>query len=376
MKFESLTPTKLEEELKIQASQTEIENRDFSEEISSIMNSQPYLIYLHKFPKDKALGSTEQSRSDIIGSTIEYSHLVSSNEADVFRYLEDCANSNDKRNMRMKVLISHIAQKLGVENINDEEGQNKIFKYFNERYENNGYYYHGFNGTFKKSIIENGLNPHTRFWDWEELKEINDILTPAGVGMGMGWGFLNSVDKVSLSDTTESTYRYANVSPEWFAQFVCEGFHIPYNDSNYDKEAFNKKDYPAARKNIELLCKNLMSRKEEDIKARKAYPNITIEEKNKILNFFEKYWKLFAGEESTPKVALVKRASIGRSMNSYDSFDSFKKEMNDKNIKIDSFESEIDSMIHSTEHDAQFKNTIPAEDIKIIDLPDYKKVME
>lgn len=366
----------LYEKLKKDYLTKDIENRDFSSEISSVVNSQPYLVYLHKYPESKSLGSNELSRSDVIGSTIEYSHLVSSNGADVFRYLEDCYNSNNKENIRTNILISHIAKKLDIENINEAEGKNKIFKYFNEHYEKDGYYYHGFNGAFKKSIIENGLNPNTRFWDWNDLKEINNILTPAGIGMGMGWGFLNSVDKVSLSDTTENTYRYAAVSPEWFAQFVCEGFHIPHNDSNYDKKAFNKRDYPAARKNIDLLCESLMSRKDEDIIARKAYPNITAIEKNKILDFFEKYWKIFASKESDPKVALVKRTSINRSMNSYDSFESFKTEMDNRGIEITSLEDAVDLMISSREHDGQFKNTISAEDIKIVDLPDYRKVME
>ena len=211
-----------------------------------------------------------------------------------------------------------------------------------------------------------------RFWNWEELNHIKAICSKAGHAGVLGWADLNSQGKISIADNTDNLYRYSLASPEWFAQFVSDGFHIPANKP-YDKKAFYKRDYSSARKNIELLCEKMMSSSEIDILNKKAYPNITLEEKNEILNFFEKYWKIFANEKSIPKCALIKRFSINRT-NEIKTYKEYCKLAQDLNFDDYSLERAIDFLISSKEHDTQLETNIDFKNILLINLPEYNKI--
>jgi hypothetical protein len=111
------------------------------------------------------------------------------------------------------------------------------------------------------------------------------------------------------------------------SSIIDNGFNIIFRsiDKVVDKKAYYKKDYSAARKNIDLFCDKLMSN-EEDIKAGKKYPNITEEQRESIINFFEKYWELLCNnKDSKPKVALIPKKIVEGNKFLWNNFTDYKK---------------------------------------------------
>jgi hypothetical protein len=112
-----------------------------------------------------------------------------------------------------------------------------------------------------------------------------------------------------------TTYNYARRSPEWFDVFIAEGGKPVYGGrrSFEDVDAFKRRDYTAAKNNIGRYVEL-------------NFPGGKMDEpdKQKIRDFFEKYWKLFAGEDAGPRVALIKKSAKAVSdsvdIRTYDSY--------------------------------------------------------
>jgi|GEM_PF-2558604 len=351
-----------------------LEELSIEERFSHLLNNQETIEQINTF--------SEEHRNRIIGNLIEYMILFPNSETikDYLDSIKEIAPLLEKSNgesyfkrEKIKLLIKYVADSLSLKELEPIESKEKIFQYFLEQFIKNGYYFHSFNGAFEESIRKNGLDTDTRQWNWEELNHIRAICSRAGESRILGWGDLNCQGKISIADETSNIYRYGVASPEWFAQFTSEGWHIPV-EKPYDKKAFYKKDYNSAKNNIIMLCERLMSRSEEDIKARKAYPNITIEEKIEILKFFEKYWSILVTGNSSPKCALIKRSSINKNIGIANSYEEYCKIA--KKLKFDdySLERSIDMLISSIENDTQLQEKISPEDIIIINLPEYSKI--
>lgn len=266
--------------------------------ISNYLNSPNYLELIKTFDLEK--------RGEVIGLTTQYFilHPDGKDADDFVHQLQGINFSGILGNARVtQLLVDSIAKKLGLNNIETDNAKTQIFDYYIENHELNGVYYHGFNGAFESAILTNGLTTNERFWNWKDLDEIRKIGEINGKGMLLGWANINSEGKISFSEVAKNSYRYALASPEWFAQFVSEGFHIPSNP--IQKNAYYRGDYEQARINIEQLCIKMQSSKLEDIQNKKVSPNISDAEKQKILDFFEKYWALFRGANSSPCLALI-----------------------------------------------------------------------
>lgn len=341
-----------------------VEKIQKEEKISFLLNSPNTIEQINRFP--------DESREVIVGEILKFLIIFQDdlNPNDLEKYLIELNGFNNlspdsfnfkKRNVEL--LIKFVAHKLNLLDLNSYESKKAIYEYFTNNCEKNGYYFHSFNGAFEESINKNGLNVQERMWDAEELNHINNIFKRVGLLMVFGWADINCDKKLSIADETKNVYHYGIASPEWFSQFIS-GPHMP---SLCDKKAFYTRNYDSAKNNILMFCKSLMSRSEEDIKAKKSYPNITIEEEVEILNFFEKSWKIFAGEKSIPKCALIKNSSIEKDYSeSYDDF---------LNRKIfNSFEDIIDYIVSSKEHDTQIEENINTRELVIVDLPQYSKI--
>lgn len=329
------------------------------------MNSEKFLGRLHECPD-------EESRAKLIGLAVEYCVLHPDCAGfDTFISVPDLHNLPIKQ--RAALLVRSIAHKLDIAEADIPSADFLIFSYFKENVVKKGYFYHGFNGNFEDEIVKQGLRTKNRLWEWEELYEIAAIGKRAGVGMLLGWLDLNCENRVSCAATTGNLYRYSVASPEWFAQFVSEGFHIP-NQKN-KKGAFYRRDYQTARQNIEELCERLSSRNEDDIRAGKAYPNITSEEKDKLLDFFEKYWKIFTGERSLPRAALISRLALQEDVLPFETLDDYKTFLKDAKLPAD-IESIIESclLLDDGNNDIQVGHDISPENLRIIELPAYEKV--
>lgn len=342
-------------------------DKDFELLVSATLTSPKYLELLKSIPH-------EDAKSQLIGLTVQYL-VLHKDTTGLEKYLKTLVDDThlikkDKykfNELKNSLLTNSIASRLGLTDIESVEAKNKLIEYCNENYCRNGFAYHSFNGTFEETIRETGLTINSRFWDWGELSKIAQIGDRVGVGMLLGWGLLNCQGKISVALTVDSLYRYGIASPEWLAQFVAEGFHIPVSD---DKKAFYRKDYETARNNLIKMCESRMARDEKAIAAGKQYPNMLPEEKEDILALFEKYWKLLVDENSNPKVALIKRNAIDYDRPLY-------KNLTDFSIggRTSSAAECVGSIIDETfMHDIQLKKDIEAKDILIVDLPNYNDI--
>jgi len=341
--------------------------------ISAELNSKETLEVIKSF--------SEENRDKIVGEALYYLTLFPENTS-LEKYLKELKDNEHLakwgdslkfQQKKIELLIVSATEALGLKDPESPEAKEKIYEYFVKKHYAEGYFFHSFNGVFDGSVREKGLDPKTRQWDWEELNHLRAICSRAGESRILGWGDLNCQGKVSIADYTDNLYRYGIASPEWFAQFTAEGRHIPV-EMPYDKKAYYKRDYPAAKKNVTMMCDRLMSRQEADIKARKAYPNITAEERDYVMSFFEKYWQILAAENSGPKCALIRRSAIDRDTphaKTYREHCEFAKELNFDDYSL---EEAVYLLTAPSEHDTQIEEPISPENILIVDLPEYRKV--
>lgn len=329
-----------------------LERMKFEDRVSYKLNSDRYIRTL------KELGDDDK-RQTMLGLSLQYL-VVNPDCYDFDNYVKELTPLVSKKNSpfdqvsNTELLVRKVADKLNMYNVKSDDQCERIYQYFDNNYFENGYYFHSFNGVFKESIQNNGLNKDLRIWDWSEVDRINQVLTKAGEPRALGWLDLNCKGKLSISDTADKIYRYAVASPEWFAQFVSDGMHIPLRPP-YDKKAFYKRDYDAAKTNVSNFSERL---------------NISSEEKNQLMDFFDKYWNILAGPESKPKLAMIKREAIGRNESGFTSYKEFSDFIGEKSI-----EGCIDIMLGSMEHDLQIEKNIDAKDILIVDLPDYNSII-
>lgn len=278
----------------------------------------------------------EKSRNAVIGDLVEFCTIFGDVEpSELQSYMDrltktDCFVHPDKypngyqyggEQWKYSALVFTTAKKLGLPDTESKDSQRKLFDFFNTRKHGpKAYYYHGFNAVFEDSISENGLDPNMRTWEWQELEDIQRICGNAGYTRTLGWSDLNCRGKISIADDPRHIYHYAYTSPEWFGQFVAEGSHM--NDESVDKTAFYRKDYIAARRNVEIFCDKMTSNSDEDIAQKKSWPNISPDDKQRVLAFFEKYWAKLA-KDDYPRVALCRKSSIDQDGTKYRTFDEF-----------------------------------------------------
>lgn len=345
-------------------SEREVQER----QLTALLNSPETLEIIREFP--------EKFRELLIGLIVEF-WILFPNATSVSSYLQELKkaesslqNDYERRKQTSPLLVQLIAQEIGIQGVRDDDSSNAIVSYIHERFFRNGFVFHSFNGFFTESIREHGLDPQTRAWDWGELRRIMDIGRAVGTPMLLGWGDINSEGKTSIGDNVDSIYRYGVVSPEWFAQFVCEGWHIGLTPP-YDKKAFHKRDHISARRNLEAWIQKNRTKDESFIAEHKSYRNLTDEECTEILSFFEKYWMKFGGKESDPKMVLIPRILVHQEKTGIQSYTDFR----EASWKKEGTLGECVSMLLSSRYpDLQIQKNIPPSGLRIIDLPKYMDV--
>jgi len=349
----------LHREIQRSARQENLEQH-WEQNVSADLTSERFITLLQAIPS--------KDRSKAIGMALQYRTSEPADE-DFWKYVENLPQSFEFKSDYGEQAIRN----LEISDLDNLDNKRKIFAEFFRLYNQNGYVFHGFNGVFEEDIRTKGLDTEARKWDWNELKRISDIGSKSGAPMILGWGTINSKGKIFFDRTAEHTYRYATASPEWFAQFTSEGYHIVNEPQK--KEAFYRRDYQQAKQNVIDLCDRMMSSTKEDIDANKAYPNITTEERQEIMDFFEKYWLKFAGETSQPRVALIKRSSIPEIQLGPLDFDDFCEtyKKTPEEVDIRWAMNEILEMEHFGVDSRLIKNVSP-ENLRIVDLPDYNTV--
>ena len=194
--------------------------------------------------------------------------------------------------------------------------------------------------------------------------------------MILGWSgedFKKTQGKIFTGSSGRNIYSYALASPEWFSQFVAGGTHM--SGAWADKSAYARRDYNAAKKNLEQYFERRSNATEEDIQAQKAYPNMEEGEKVQLRVFFEKYWKEFCGPGSAPKVALIDRSAFNtrEQYEQHYQWDDFRMKSYTHN------RSTADVLLFFISHafdgiDDETEKSIPPNKISIAQLPEIHRV--
>jgi hypothetical protein len=352
------------------------ERKDIGNKISETLESADVL--------GKITGFEEEHRGAVLGAIIEYLclHDVQTDGLqDFIGKLRDASpvvsSQGYQEGKYDALLISTIARKLSLSEPLDRNGCRAVGNYLVDRLVRHGQYYHSFNGAHEKSIREKGLLPDAEIADRAEMDEIAAIGRDHGVPMILGWYKINSAGKIFFDGHGMNIERYAVASPEWFAQFCSEGSHVP--TVFLKKSAFYRRDYATAKQNVLDLCAALKSATPEDIAARKRYPNITPEEEQKLMAFFEKYWARFASADALPKVALIAKSAVEdvEKESVWYQYDAFCERLRQgRNAEHWTDQEALRFMCSYLRraNDAFIEKAIAAKDISVVTLPTYNQI--
>jgi len=254
----------------------------------------------------------------------------------------------------IKVLIE---KQLKLDKLDSIVSKSKVYNYFIDRYYENWFAYHWFNWAFEDSIIQNWLTGDIRVWNNADIDKIIEIIKRHNYWTVdfFSRSFLNCSWKFFYTDRWfPETYYYSVSSPEWFATFT--GW---INCSNLEERPFNSRNYELSKQNVIELC---------DTKNR-----ITAEEKRCILDFFEKYWRIFASPKATPKLALIKKKALNIK-NPCTDFNDYSKNRA-KDSVIENVEKAIYRAIYIREEiNWRYEGVIDTKNIRIIDLPNFNTI--
>lgn len=352
---------KLQKEYSMEVIENKEQKTNFEEQLSLYLNSEEF--------EKNILELEEKQRKVAIGSVIEYCILHKDQYGldDFWKSLKNIKKEYWGNTMFEEeyypILTKSVAKKLGLKQPMAEEDEKKAYEYVLENLILEGFYFHGFNGVFEDSIKKNGLSPNIRQWDVDELKEIISIGNKHNNEMLLGW-HSSSENQLFVDHHPGNVYRYANASPEWFAQFTSESHWINDNGKG-NKQAFYRRDYKMAKENVENLCQTMKLNEEEN---------------KKVLGFFDKYWALFVNEKSKPKCGLIKISAFSKIEELKKAYSyEFLHRTIDETLKLDidlKPEETINFLFYHALNGNNQNTTknIDSKEIMIIDLPEYNKI--
>lgn len=282
----------------LQASNFELNDAELAALVEKKLQSSESVV------KAQALGDV-----GLLSLTLEYM-ILHRNDFGYEKFIDAIIDSGLKQNdpnFRVKVgklLITSLRERL---NANEDTTQNnmRVYDLIVENYIRKGYMFHGFNGSFASSIQKHGLNASKFFWKQSDLDFLETILNKAhghDQHMALGWRNINYGNgNLFLSDHPNVSKGYALRSPEWFNEFCCGGhLGLGFEAQHPRRLAFKNKDYEKCKLNIEFF-----------INSHSDGPNaLSGAEKEYIREFFNGYWNEFCGEDSGPKLAIVKRSAL------------------------------------------------------------------
>lgn len=259
----------------------------------------------------------------------------------IFRKLN---THNEIKNGITKLIIKVCGYKFGIEDYDSIENKKTIIRFIYEKYIVNGYLFHSFPHTFKDSVLTNGLNSNGYYRSLDEVKKINEILEKYNINNTFS---KNLEDKESLyiTDSFFMTCFYANNSP-LYMQELCENIYIG-KSKKFKKDSYVKKNYTECIDNINMVLTN---------------KEATMEEKELIINFFDKEWKELKLRESLPTIALIKRSVLAK-----DEIENFQDLL--RNIEEESLFIIISKILNVRYNEEEYVGVIDSKDINVSEIP-------
>lgn len=233
----------------------------------------------------KKQNTADFSERDFLSGIANYCVILKSKEdVEVFANI-------DKNSDRVEFLKEKIAQRLGIKNNSNNEKE--IFKYACNELYTEGFVFHVTNSVDAKEIMKNGFDSNKKPLN-DELVKIGRILKKYNAASLIGWRQFDDEQSKGwfYDETPENLYSYA-AGPEWFKQFCGENLDYAGIVEDNKRSAFKFRDYEQALKNVQGL-----------IETKKMNEN----DKNEILDFFEKNWKKYGS--TYPTMLMIPRKKI------------------------------------------------------------------
>ncbi len=240
--------------------------------------------------------------------------------------------------------ISKLLSKILVNKVKITDKE-EFIRYVYLKYIENGYFIHAYSPIYTENIRNNGfkINKYTNLYnDFNMLKEILNKYKDNYINKAF------TLDEVVFTDSMELAYFYSLRSPMYFYDLVCGDEHIN------DKDCYVKKDYKSCLNNINKVIKKL---------------NISLEDSNKILDVFNREWKLLNNDKfNNSSFILVKRNIIDNTKLDLDKF-------------IDEFKEEdyfiiLDRLINNNYNNVICNKDIDSKDIEFLSIDNLKEVSE
>lgn len=233
----------------------------------------------------------------------------------------------------------------------NKELADKIYEYVIDKILGTRYKFHSFNSIFYDSIKENGINPNITFTPQETLDKIDNLFLKHDFNGILGYQKINCEGKVSYSRKPSSVYKYGIASPEWFS-FFTDTFYEG-SDEYYTKNVLITNDYKNAKKNLTVLMNDR---------------NFTAEEKETVLLFLEKNWKMYANNGALLAVIEEKR--------DIDDLIPFKYFIFEEKKSITCIQDIITECFDKLNDDCQTKKVIDTKNATYIKLPSFNKLIK
>ncbi len=239
-----------------------------------------------------------------------------------------------------KLIYKFTCRKLGIRNGKEEENREEILQYFYDKYIINGYFFHGFNSTYKESIERYGLIPEEYVNYYEDFKRIDDIFRK--------YDFTNILDK----DFTKKEI--------YFTDNFVKGCYYSANAPGYFYNLLYKSDYNYLKLKKDILLKGNHEDALKNLKRILSFLEISEDDKNYIIEVFKKEWKLIFSEDRQITLLAVKRNMFLDSNGV-----NLEKIMNDKSIDL--YEA-VDKILCERNSKIICREMLDGKDMQIINL--------
>ena len=191
--------------------------------------------------------------------------------------------------------INKVLSRLIVE-LGNRDKKNFI-NYVVDKYIDHGYLLHAFNGVYLSEIKANGFKIDQYRNYYEDFKRAQEILDKYDC---------NYIDKdfnekeIVFTDNMALAYYYSLRCPGYFYKYICGA------DFNNSGDAYTKKNYERCLMNVKKLIYTY---------------NIEGEDKNFLLDLFDKEWKLLENDTHTvSNFMMIKRSFISDELFDIDGF--------------------------------------------------------
>ena len=252
------------------------------EEVGGYLNSNRFTQILAKIDKFEQMSIDPSTISEMMGIAIEYVEIFGPSGNATIEEMEEILNivvkkKNNKESYNLRdAFANKILRDLQMRGRELSYEEMEIAK--EKAIEILGYRgatkFHGFNGSFKDRIQDQGLDPNQKLnmLEWNAINSLFEKYNIAGIKMQ----YASDRSIVYYSNTATNSYDYAVKSPEWMTR-LCGG------------DNFIRRDYDASRAEMLRIINEC---------------HFTSEDAELLLQAFESCWKTFAAGNKPCVVAV------------------------------------------------------------------------